>query len=397
VKKMRETTDKTDKNRLAGLRSALIQYNQGQVMGVIPLMLAEYAKRWHPYIDQRGEFGKLFQRMENSNANYPFGYMTNYYSRDFAQPTTPFYDGWKFNKKDYHLLTESQTMDLEQKFKVDEIIKEVNRSVQEIRDYVTGVVAKNAPIRRLKGLGGFYKELVAIQDDPWYYPEDLASVMHPKQAITRAEAHTYLGLRMPFHRELCVKLKPAYETFDILETKLKRLKAVLESISSDLPCSEFPEDTTIEELVPTHPPKAFIAHGGKSAALNKLCSFLEALGVEPLVVEIQPSEGRLTEPQVDEYMKQADCAIILAAYGHIVDVKTRKKHPRLNVVDELGRCRGAFPHSAILLLEKGVDLPSNVSGIVYERFTKQNIENALIKVAKELRVFGLIRPMKPGG
>jgi len=144
-------------------------------------------------------------------------------------------------------------------------------------------------------------------------------------------------------------------------------------------------------------PKAFIAHGGESTALNKLCSFLEALGVEPLVVEVEPSEGRLTEPQVDEYMKQADCAIILATFGHIVDTKTRKKYPRLNVVDELGRCRKAFPQKTILLLEKGVELPSNVSGIVYERFTKQNRENAFIKVAKELRAFGLIRATKPGG
>jgi predicted nucleotide-binding protein len=142
------------------------------------------------------------------------------------------------------------------------------------------------------------------------------------------------------------------------------------------------------------PSKAFIAHGGETAALNKLRSFLEALGVEPLVAEIQPSEGRLTEPQVDEYMKQADCAVILATYGHIVDQKTRKKHPRLNVVDELGRCRKVFPHRTILLLEKGVDLPSNVSGIVHERFTKQNMEKALIKVARELRAFGLIKTAK---
>ncbi len=144
-------------------------------------------------------------------------------------------------------------------------------------------------------------------------------------------------------------------------------------------------------------PSVFIAHGGESAALNKLCSFLKALGVEPLVVEVQPSEGRLTESQVDKYMKQADCAIILATYGHIVDTKTHQKHPRLNVVDELGRCRKVFPRKTILLLEKGVDLPSNVSGIVYERFTKQNRESAFIKVAKELRAFNLIKPMKPSG
>ena len=142
-------------------------------------------------------------------------------------------------------------------------------------------------------------------------------------------------------------------------------------------------------------PQVFIAHGGKSAALDRLCSFLEALGVQALVAEIQPSEGRLTEGQVDEYMKRADCAIILATYGHIVDEKTRKKHPRLNVVDELGRCRKVFPNRTILFLEKGVDPPSNVSGIVYEHFTKQNMANAFIKAARELSKFGLIKPVKP--
>ena len=144
------------------------------------------------------------------------------------------------------------------------------------------------------------------------------------------------------------------------------------------------------------PPKVFVAHGGKSAKLNRLCDFLKALGVESLVAEVQPSEGRLTEAQVDEYMKQADCAIILANYGHIVDEKTHQKHPRLNVVDELGRCRKVFPHRTILLLEKGVDLPSNVSRIIRERFTKQNMEDAFIKIAKELRAFGLIRATSRG-
>jgi predicted nucleotide-binding protein len=156
------------------------------------------------------------------------------------------------------------------------------------------------------------------------------------------------------------------------------------------------EDKPAAGIQPTAP-KAFIAHGGDSAALRKLHSFLEALGVEPLVVEIEPSEGRLTETQVDEHMKQADCAIILATYGHVKDVKTGKKHPRLNVVDELGRCRKVFPHRTILLLEKGVDLPSNVSGIVYEHFTNQNMEKAFIKVAKELGAFDFIRATKPGG
>jgi len=237
----------TDKNRLTGRRSALIQY-EGQVMAVIPAMLAEYRERWRPYIEQRDVFNKLFQQMKNSNANYPLGYMTNYYFRNFEHPTTPFYDGrYKFDEQNYHLLTEQEMMDLEQRFKVDEITAEVKQSIQEIRDYVSEVVAKNAPIRYLKGMEEFYSELVAIREESWCYSEDLASTMQPRGEFVTVEAHVGMGLRMPFHRELYVKLKPAYETFDILEAKLKRLKTVLVSISSDLAFSELRESTS-EEL-----------------------------------------------------------------------------------------------------------------------------------------------------
>ena len=194
--------------------------------------------------------------------------------------------------------------------------------------------------------------------------------------------------------ELAAQLAPVRGSPVILSEHRRktmlRAEAELEAILSSIEEYGIPEKQ--EDATP---PKAFIAHGGKSAALNKLCSFLEALGVEPLVAEIEPSEGRLTEGQVNKYVRQGHCAIILATYGHIIDEKTHEKHPRLNVVDELGRCRKVFPHMTILLLEKGVDLPSNVSGIVRERFTKQNMEKAFIKVAAELRAFGLIRPIKP--
>ena len=383
----------TNKDRVARLRSALIQYDEGQVMGVIPLMLAECEKRWHPYIEQRDAFYRLFQKMEHSNANYPFGYMTNYYFRDFERPTTVFYDGWaEFDEQNYHLLTDQEMVDLERKFKVEDITVEVKKSIQEIQDYVNDVLAKNAPIRRLKGMGEFYGELIAIRDEPWWYQKDLVSEMRPKQAITREEAHTGMGLTMPFHRELYVKLHPAYTTFTILKTKLNRLKTVLDSISSDLAFSELQEDTS-EGLVPTHPPKAFIAHGGESAARDKLEDFLTALGVTPIIVEEQPSEGRSVNKNVEHYLEQCDCAIILATKGD-VDGQTGEFIPRGNILIETGRCQEILPSRMIYLLEEGAKFPTNIDEKVWERFSEECVDKALIKVAKELRAFGLIKAMK---
>lgn len=141
-------------------------------------------------------------------------------------------------------------------------------------------------------------------------------------------------------------------------------------------------------------PRVFIAHGQQSARLRKLCDFLRALGAEPVVAEWSESEGCWIEEHVEKRMEESDCDIILAEYGSIIDVQTGARHPRLNVIDELARSRKKRPSRTILLLEKGVDLPSNVKGIVYEHFTKQNMEKAFIKVANELRAFGLIRAMK---
>jgi predicted nucleotide-binding protein len=150
------------------------------------------------------------------------------------------------------------------------------------------------------------------------------------------------------------------------------------------------------KLVSTgEPPTAFIAHGGQSSCLRKLCDFLQALGVQPVVAEWNASEGRWTEEHVDKLIENSDCYIVLAEYGGVVDTGTGARYPRLNVIDELSRLRQKHPHRTVLLLEKGTDLPSNLSAIVYERFTRQNLDNALIRVARELKAFGLIQAVKP--
>jgi len=170
--------------------------------------------------------------------------------------------------------------------------------------------------------------------------------------------------------------------------QIAHAKAALNAILSEIEEFGLPET---QEATTSSKPKAFIAHGGETKALEKLKSFLDALGIEPLIVEEQAIEGRLTESQVEHYLQQADCGIVLATQGGIIDAKSGSKHPRLNVIDELGRLRKACPDKTILLLERGTELPSNVSRIVHISFTRNNMEKAFSKVAKELRAFGIIR------
>ncbi len=152
-----------------------------------------------------------------------------------------------------------------------------------------------------------------------------------------------------------------------------------------------------EEIFRVVPPKAFIAHGGRSGVLDKLREFIEALGLEPLVVELLPSKGMSVDDKVNNYIKDADCGIVLATRGGIVDTKSGrpKQHPRLNIIDEVERLRAKFPNRTILLLEKGVELPSNISGLTHESFARQSMDRAFIAIARELREMGILKTEKP--
>jgi predicted nucleotide-binding protein len=143
------------------------------------------------------------------------------------------------------------------------------------------------------------------------------------------------------------------------------------------------------------PPKAFIVHGGKSGVLDKLCDYIEALGIKPLIVEMLPSKGMLVADKVKKYQQEADCAIVLATRGGIIDSKSGKQHPRLNVIDELSYFYEAFPERVIVLLEKGAELPSNKAALTYETFARQSMDRAFSAIARELVEMRILKAVKP--
>ena len=225
-----------------------------------------------------------------------------------------------------------------------------------------------------------------------------SSIMGQMEAMEKQLAKLQKGFPLQSKSEMLSKFISAIEEYSRSAVAAKEFEALLGLQASELVVSRSPGRSMakVETAGGTimGRPKAFIAHGGQSGRLRKLCDFLKALGVEPVVAEWSASEGRWTEAHVDKLMRDSDCYIVLAEDGGIIDVKTGAKHPRLNVVDELARSRKKRPRRTILLLEKGVDLPSNVKGIVYERFTKRNMDKAFVKVANELSAFGLIRAIK---
>ena len=140
--------------------------------------------------------------------------------------------------------------------------------------------------------------------------------------------------------------------------------------------------------------KAFIAHGGETKARNKLYRFLNALKVQVLIIEEEPKEGRSVNEQVEYYLNQADCAIILGTADD-KELKDGKLYPRRNVYIEIGRFQEKFPQRIIYLLEEGASFPSDISEKLYTRFTQENMDEAFITVAREFSAFNILKAIKP--
>lgn len=164
-------------------------------------------------------------------------------------------------------------------------------------------------------------------------------------------------------------------------TAAAEIEAILSSIK------EYGIPETLEVAIS---PQIFIAHGGQTEALTKVQIFLDILGITPLVAEEKPTEGRSVDQQVQWCLDNSDCAIILGTADD-KDLKDGKLYPRRNVHIEMGRVQERFPERVIYLLEEGPSFPSNIAEKVYERFTQGNMEKAFLKVAKELKAFGVIR------
>jgi len=144
----------------------------------------------------------------------------------------------------------------------------------------------------------------------------------------------------------------------------------------------------------SEPPKAFIIHGGETDARDKLRRFLLALGVQPLIVEEEPKEGRSVDQQVEHYSKIADCAILLGTADD-KELKDGKLYPRRNDFIEIGRFLERFPMRIIYLQEEGASFPSIIAEKLRTPFSHDNMDEAFIVMARELKAFGLLKAVKP--
>lgn len=133
----------------------------------------------------------------------------------------------------------------------------------------------------------------------------------------------------------------------------------------------------------------FIVHGHNEEIKEKVARTLEKLKLNPVILHEQSDEG-LTVIEKFEKHSNVDFAIILLTYDDYGNVKSneeKNKRARQNVILELGYFIGKLGRSKVMpLYEKGVELPSDISGVLYTII--DDSENWKFRLVKELKVSG---------
>jgi predicted nucleotide-binding protein len=130
----------------------------------------------------------------------------------------------------------------------------------------------------------------------------------------------------------------------------------------------------------------FIVHGHDNASKNELSSFLFRLGLKPIVLHEQANTGKTVIEKFEQYASDVGYAFILLTPDDIVGKgkKGLKARARQNVILELGYFMGKLGRDKVCGLYKGgVELPSDVLGILYLKYEK-SIQERAFDISQEL-------------
>lgn len=139
------------------------------------------------------------------------------------------------------------------------------------------------------------------------------------------------------------------------------------------------ENTDSEE----RPKRIFISHGS-SKEWYKVQAYLEKdLGFTTLELAQEVNLGRTVLQKLNDEASRCGVAVILMTGDDILEGEVRARE---NVMHEIGFFQGKYGlHNVTLLHEEGVNIPSNIHGLVYISFPKETVEATFGALDRELK------------
>lgn len=143
--------------------------------------------------------------------------------------------------------------------------------------------------------------------------------------------------------------------------------------------------------------RIFVVHGHDNGLKDETCVFLSNIGLEPIVLHRQPDGGLTIIEKFEKYSDVKYVIVLLTPddYGFKADELKKSENERKgsfrarqNVIFELGFFIGKLGRRSVCYLFKDIDLPSDISGLIYKKVNK-TVEEIGYEIIKELKNAGL--------
>jgi predicted nucleotide-binding protein len=132
------------------------------------------------------------------------------------------------------------------------------------------------------------------------------------------------------------------------------------------------------------PKRVFITHG-RSADWREVQAFIEKdIGLPTLELAQEANRGMTVIEKLEAAAARCDSAVIVMT-GDDID-ENGQARARENVMHEIGYFQASFGRSGVALLhEDGVNIPTNLSGVVYIAYPKGMVSAGFHVLSRELR------------
>jgi predicted nucleotide-binding protein len=136
--------------------------------------------------------------------------------------------------------------------------------------------------------------------------------------------------------------------------------------------------------------KVFITHGHNKKVLEQIKEIVAYGNYQPIVAQERESSAKPVPEKVMDDMRECAAAVIhVSAEGVYTDSKD-KEHPKINdnVLIEIGAAMALYGRNFILVVEDGLQLPSNLQGLYECRYTGDELNtSATMKLLKAFKAF----------
>lgn len=147
---------------------------------------------------------------------------------------------------------------------------------------------------------------------------------------------------------------------------------------------EIRANSELRTPVPDMPVRVFITHG-RAQDWRAVKDHIEnEVGIKTAELAQQPNLGRTVIEKLLDTADECDCAVIVMTGDDMNDQGEAKV--RENVMHEIGFFQGRYGRDRVILLhENDVNVPTNLSGVVYSAFPKSEIGACFHLLTRELK------------